>query len=737
MKIKVSIISINYKVEKELIACISSIVKLKPKVSYEIIVVDNDEDSKIKKTLKEKFPQVKYVKSLGNIGFGAGNNLGVKFASGEFLFFLNPDTIVIKNAVDVLYNFTKNNPSAGMVAPLLLDPKKNIYPSQGSNEYNLVNTLVINSFINKHFPNNPISKKFLHKDWNKKDVEEFDVVPGTAFMIRKNIFEEAQMFDEEFFLYFEEYDLAKRIKRLGYRNYIIPQAKISHIWEASTKKRKDIDKIFSQSRYLFFKKYYGLAFAIIIELFLRLGPYELMLGLGIIASIFLGFFRINELMTFIGDQGWFYLSSRDMLVNGDIPLVGIASSRPWLHQGPLWTYLLAFSLWIFDFHPVSGAYMTILLGILSVFVMFVVSSVLFSKRVGLISSLIYATSPLVIFNLRFPYHTSPIPLFAIALIFSLYKIIQNKHIYLPLTIFLMSILYNFEIATVVLWPVIIAILGYKLFKNEIHFKEILNKKILTLSAIAFVVPLLPMILYDVSSGFPQTLKFAAWVFYRVVSLLGFNQQHVFSIEKIIVMLNFFFNNFTKLVFPQSSFVAFFILVALMSWMVYFIIKKKDKKSSFNLIFLIFFAPMLLIILNQTPSNAYLPILFPVTAILFSIFLDYVMSIKRMLIPIVILIFIIVVSNINFLLKNDFAFSKEGRMFTLAKRQEAAYEILNVARNKDYNLKGEGPGSEYKSFTANYEYLMWWLDKPPSKKHERLQFVISETEKGIIVEEIGK
>ncbi len=462
-----------------------------------------------------------------------------------------------------------------------------------------------------------------------------------------------------------------------------------------------------------------------------------MLGLIIGLSVFLGIFKIGKLMTFIGDQGWFYLSARDMLISGRIPLVGIPSSHPWLHQGPLWTYILALFLWIFNFNPVSGAYGTIIIGILSVFAMYLVVSAIFSKRVGIISALLFATSPLVVFYMRMPYHTSPIPLFVIGLIFSLYKINQNKLIYLPLSIFLLSILYNFEIATVVLWVVVVGILGYKLLKNEISFKEIINKKILTFSAIGLIVPLLPMILYDVRNGFPQTLKFIAWIFYRAILIFGYNQQHEFSMDKIIIMFNFLFDNFRKLVFAQSSLISLVILICTTAWVVYYNFQKREKSDSYNLVFLLFFISLLPIILNQTPSDAYLPILFPVVILIFSLFLNYLMRIKRILIPTLIFIIIIVFGNISFVFKNDFAFDQSSHMFTLDKRQQATYGILNIVGNKDYNLKGKGPGSEHDSFTMNYEYLAWWLGHAPSKKNELIKVYVSESANGIKIERISK
>lgn len=731
----VSIIIVNYKVEKELIACIASIINSMPKVIFEIIAVDNDSESNLNESLR-KFPQVRYIRSERNVGFGAGNNLGERYANGDFLFFLSPDTIVKKDSIDILFNFTIRNSKTGMAAPLLFDPKGDVYPYQGSNAFTLISAIVILSFMNKIFPNNPISRKFFHKDWNRKNAEEFDVVPGTAFMIKKDVFEKAGMFDERLFLYFEEYDLAKRIKKLGYENYIVPKAKISHIWEASTKKRKDIDKIFSQSRYFFFKKHYGILFALVINLVSNFGKYELMLGLIIALCTFLGFFKIKELMVFIGDQGWFYLSARDMLTNGNIPLVGIASSHPWIHQGALWTYLLVSPLLIFNFDPVSGAYLTILVGLLTVIAMYMVGSSIFSKKVGIISALFYATSPLAVFYMRFPYHTSPIPIFVIGLIYSLSKIVQDKMNYLPLTLFLLSILYNFEIATVILWVVLFGILGNKLLKKKIYFKEIFNRKNLTLSAIALILPMLPIILYDVRNGFPQTFKFAVWVCYKAISVL-INQQHEISIDKIIIMFNFLFDNFRKLIFAQNNLIPQILLVSIMVWIAYFIFQKKAKNDIHNFVFLLFLIPMSLIILNQIPSDAYLPILFPTTILIFSLFLNFLMGIRRMKIAILIAICFVVFSNISFMFKNDFTFDKSSRLFALDKRLGASHKILNIAEGKEYNLKARGFGSEHESFIMNYEYLTWWLGHAPSKDYQSLKIYVSESSNGIKIENNNK
>ncbi|MBU4017102.1 glycosyltransferase, partial [Patescibacteria group bacterium] len=114
----VSVIIVNYHVRKELSACIESIISSKPKTPYKIIVVDNDEEKSIRKELQKRFPKVIYIPNA-NKGFGQGNNAGAMRAKGDYLFFLNPDTKLLNNNIDILIDFLNNHKKAAIVAPLL------------------------------------------------------------------------------------------------------------------------------------------------------------------------------------------------------------------------------------------------------------------------------------------------------------------------------------------------------------------------------------------------------------------------------------------------------------------------------------------------------------------------------------------------------------------------------------------------------------------------------------------
>ncbi len=243
----VSIIIVKYKSEGYLANCLSSIGQ---NDLYEIIVVYNDRK---------------------NIGFGAGCNRGARKGKGKYLFFLNPDTLILPGAIEELASFLDKNKDAGIVSPLLLDKSEKPSFPQGTGKLTPLSAIVSFSFLNKYFPNNPISKDYWFSDWDKKTIQEADVAPGAALMIRREVFEKLGGFDKKFFLYFEETDLCQRVKEKGWKIYLNPEAKIIHYGGGSTV--KDNIQIFKKSRFYYFKKHWGILPALFVESFLRSGEW--------------------------------------------------------------------------------------------------------------------------------------------------------------------------------------------------------------------------------------------------------------------------------------------------------------------------------------------------------------------------------------------------------------------------------------------------------------------------------
>lgn len=698
----VSIIIVHYHVEKQLLACIRSMYAQKTTYPFEIIVVDNDEKQSIEKKLLQTFPKVVYIKNEKNSGYSGGNNVGGKYAKGTFLFFLNPDTIFDTPVVDQLVEFLEKHNKVGIVAPLLLDKNKKPYPLQGAQELTPKRAIFSLSFLQKLLPKNRIANAYWNKDWDKKDTREVDVVPGSAFLIRKNLFEKLGGFDEKYFLYFEEHDLCNRVKAEGYASVMIPGAKIIHFWGESTKRsEKNIKEIFQKSRFYYFRKFYGLPSALLTEGVLRFSKETIILSIILGIALFLRFYRLDTLMLFIGDFAWFYFSARDWLLSGHMPLVGIASSHPWIHQGAFWTYLLSIALLVGNFNPLSGGYLAAIIGVLTVIVLYYSTEKMFGIKIALFASAFFATSPLVVIGSRLPYHTAPIPLFVMLYIYSLYQWMRGNHYCFPLALFFLVILYNFELATAVLASLLLLVFAYGI-----------SKKILFLSLLSLLVPLLPMLLYDISHGFPQTLLFIAWLGYRVLIIFGYPPLHP-EIPSGTYTEMFLFANRSATLFYYAPSMFFAATLGLLSIGSVLWQGVKSKTSASILIASSIGIPALVLFLGKTPSDAYLPMLFSQLAIVVGIFFSLLTQIMKKNAWIVYALFLVLVStNVLTLINNNFFTSPSA---TIREKEAIAKEIIAKAKGREYTIIGKGPGSEFVSFTMPYEYLTWWLGSPPNKK----------------------
>ncbi len=734
----ISIIIVHYKNENDLFDCLDSFYILKIKHLYEVIIVDNSENKNLQKSLLTKnYKNLRYVSSLKNLGYGAGMNLGAKHAKGEYLFILNPDVVFTTDIISPLVSSFKKNKTTGIISPLLYTTD-NVIMEQGARELTPFRALIKLSFIDKLFPNNPISKDYWVKDWEDKNLKEVDNVPGTALIIKKETFNEIRGFDENFFLYFEEFDLCKRVREKGYKIFIDPTSKLIHKWGTSTKLLKNRDEIFRKSRYCYFKKHFGFLKAIIIESFLNINKITLFLSFIFLSAFFVRLYEINNLVPFIGDQGWFFISAKNAILSDQIPLVGITSSHLWLHQGPFWTYIILILFKIFNFNPAMPFIFTALVDGLVVILIYKLISKVFSLKVALFSLLIYAFSPVVILSARMAYHTSLIPLFILLFIYSLYSFIKGRKYYFPLSIFFLAILYNFELQTAILAILFLIILLFGFIKKLFWFKNILNKKILVLSFIAFVIPMFPILLYDINNGFPQTIVFGGWILYKGISfVIKLSEDGNANFQPYILILDYFYEFIRKLVFMQNGIFSLIVFVSSIFVLFYKVIKNTiSRKIDLGILLLFLFLLFLTggILFSKTASDAYLMSLFIPTVLIISIFLDYISKKRRIYLAILSLVIIISFMNVFHLISNDyFTGSKKNFGPNLYDRTKAVKEIIKDSGNKTISIIGKGEGSQFESFTNNYEYLLWFYGKNPQKRHGEIIYVLSEGKEGITIE----
>lgn len=255
----VSIIIVNYNTREITSNCLQSICEYTKEIEFEIIVVDNASSDGSTQYLKSKFPQVKFIESNENIGFGKANNLGAQYAKGEFLFLLNSDTLLIENSILKLFSFfieNENKLNIGVLGTILVDEKLqnngygNSFPT--CSDENRKNWSKIPFF--RAFFRNPNLKTY---DF-EKEFFKIDYVIGADMFLRKSLFDKMEGFYKKFFMYYEESDLQKRIQNNGFNQYIFTKTKIIHLEEGSGKIIKNYSNkkriITHQSKVIFLKR---------------------------------------------------------------------------------------------------------------------------------------------------------------------------------------------------------------------------------------------------------------------------------------------------------------------------------------------------------------------------------------------------------------------------------------------------------------------------------------------------
>lgn len=249
----VSIIIVNFNTVNLLIEAIDSIKRKSTGFSYEIIVVDNNSTDNSQQILFERFySKIIYLPLPENIGFGKANNEGIKIAKGRNIFFLNPDTQLINNAIKILLDFIDIQPNVGIVGGnlySLLDKQNYSYcrPLPGI----LTDELSLLTF--------GLSRKFIKHPYHNATLKPCYVggISGADLMIRRSVLDEVGNFDPQFFMYYEDTDLNWRVKQAGYKVINVPSAKIMHLDSQSFKFKETKMRLSLESRAKYYTKVKG------------------------------------------------------------------------------------------------------------------------------------------------------------------------------------------------------------------------------------------------------------------------------------------------------------------------------------------------------------------------------------------------------------------------------------------------------------------------------------------------
>lgn len=704
MKPQVSIIYVYYNTPLEIVDSISSIKQAIGRIRFEIIIVNNNSPLPLPKLNKK----ITVINSKKNLGFAKGVNIASRTAKGDLLLVTNPDTVFSKDSITEMVKKINSDKTIGAIGPKMVDMNNKTLPTISGSPL-LPNALFAFSIIDRIWPGNYFSEKYWMRKIKRNKELPVDIIGGACFCVRKTVFDNIHGFDERFFMYFEEADLFLRIKKLGLKVVFFPKAKIVHLVGRSNKNKELIQKMYEESRYKFLEKYHGKLLAFISELFLRATKINsLILILIVIIALFMNLHRITTQMLFIGDFGRDYLAALNMILTGKIPLLGISSSVKWLHQGPLSIYFIGISLFIGAFRPYSPAVFYGIIGVLTVIIVYLLGSTI-NKKIGLLSALFYATSPLIIINARMPYHTSSIPFFASLFFLIVLKIFYGNRKLVPLASFLLGILMLLELSNIVIFPIIFILLVFK--RVNIFTK----KSIFPIGT--FLLGIAPFLIYDVSHNFIQTIGLPLWVLNRFRLFLGFSSQDKVTSSHIGDAAYRITQQLAGIIYPYNLFIFIGVLIVISTGLLFYKKTIFNRKITIVHIFLLWlFVPLLSYLLHTEPGTAYFPLIFPPIALFIGMAIHKLLMKQKLILPFFIILCFV---NVFFTVKsNYFLISKyqKGALppfnyaygIDLATQEEAIKAIVVDAHNKPFQLLPGGFLRTVATGIDNYKYLTWYF-----------------------------
>lgn len=226
----VSVIIVNYNTKDFTRNCIESVFAQTTGVSFEVILVDNaSTDGSVEFFKKDN--RIRFVESGENLGFGKANNLGYQYASGDYIFLLNSDTLLLNNAVKLFYDKMETaDIHIGCMGCLLQDKNRRYIHSYA--EFPKVEHMLYT---------NVCSSGFKYLGWREMKMDDpllreinpsffqVDYVTGADLFIRRNVIEKCGLFDPDFFMYYEDPELQYRFHRDGYFSFIFDAPQIMHL----------------------------------------------------------------------------------------------------------------------------------------------------------------------------------------------------------------------------------------------------------------------------------------------------------------------------------------------------------------------------------------------------------------------------------------------------------------------------------------------------------------------------
>lgn len=253
---EISIIIVHYNTPQLTLDCIASLRRHVQHIQYEVIVIDNASEQNIEQLLSPSESSVRVIRLSRNCGFAVAANVGMANAGGEFFFLLNSDTMLLENTPQAMLDHMLLNSEIGILGPRQIDKEGRFTPSCGKFP-SLIREMIRKILHARLSSNNYRLRDYMDQKFS--DLSHVDWVSGSCMMIRRKALFETGLFDERFFMYFEDIDLCKRVQAQGWKIVYYPNHTLLHYGGQSA--RLNIMNVLlanRRSQLYFCHKYYGI-----------------------------------------------------------------------------------------------------------------------------------------------------------------------------------------------------------------------------------------------------------------------------------------------------------------------------------------------------------------------------------------------------------------------------------------------------------------------------------------------
>jgi GT2 family glycosyltransferase len=279
------IVIVNWNTRDHLRNCLQTVYASRGSFSYDVVVVDNGSSDGSAEMVTEEFPHVTLLSGHGNVGYPAGNNLGLRALgypdesdAPRYALLLNPDTELPPDALSRMIAFMDLHPEAGMAGPKLImrDGSLDLACRRSIPTPDIAIFHVLK--LDKLFPKSRLFGRYNLTFLDEDEMAEVGSVVGAFMMVRRETIAAIGLMDERFFMYGEDLDWAKRAGDAGWRVYYYPEVRVIHVKRAASSQSERAQFEFVRASLLFYNKHYRgqtslpLHLAILLGLALSGGP---------------------------------------------------------------------------------------------------------------------------------------------------------------------------------------------------------------------------------------------------------------------------------------------------------------------------------------------------------------------------------------------------------------------------------------------------------------------------------